>query len=579
MTGEGHVHDDEALDCEQRAAVTSTEKAIAVLAGPGSGKTRTLSHRARHLLLQDPDAKALLVTFTNKAAAEMKTRALRVGNVAADRITAETFHAFGAQILRNHGDELGIEPDFIIIDDGDRAELAAAVASEARVANYADAWSKRRLRRQDIVPRVAAFGEAFEAAKRAEGIVDFDDLVVYTAQLLETNDARAAAYGARFAHVLVDEFQDTNVVHFAIVNALCPYVETISVFADDDQAIMRFAGADATNIGRFVEDLGATTFPLTCNYRSREAIVERANRLIAADSHASGRVMRADKPGGEVSARQYATAGEEAQAVGDEIARIVLDKEAPAASIAVLVRTAWDAAGAGVVDVLRARRVPVTDWRSARAMPPERRLFATCMGVVRGRLTRGQAKRLCELFDSSDYDERDTHALLERHAGHPVADALLELRAQASEDSTPSRVAPFAQHAIAAHDPALAESAQALVDSVAGFEELDPNFNLDQLLVELAIKAGDAPTKAGGVKIATLHGTKGLEWPTVYMLGLDEGRLPHYRSVDEGNVADERRTCFVGVCRAEDRLVLNWAGFVNGRPRTPSRFLREMGLV
>jgi len=577
MTDEQHGHDDETLDSEQRDAVEATEKAIAVLAGPGSGKTRTLSHRASHLLLQDPDARALLVTFTNKAAAEMKTRALREANVAADRITAETFHAFGARILRSHGEELEIERDFIIIDQGDRAELADQAASEARVPNHADAWSRRRLRRQEISARVAAFGEAFEAVKRAEGVVDFDDLVVYAAQLLETNAARAAAYGARFAHVLVDEFQDTNVVHFAIVKALCRHVETVSVFADDDQAIMRFAGADATNIDRFIENLGATTYPLTCNYRSREAIVERANRLIAADAHASRRVMRADKSGGDVRVLHHATAEEEAHAVGDEIADIVLGKQAPAASIAVLVRTTWDADG--VVDLLRGRGVPVTDWRSARTMPPERRMFATCMGVVRARLTPWHAKRLFELLGSEDYDERDTHALLTRHTGHPVADALLELRGQVSEDSTPSRVAPFAQRAIAAHDPELSEPAQLLVDSVAAFEELDPNFNLDQLLVELAIKTGDAPTTAGGVKVATLHGTKGLEWPTVYLLGLDEGRLPHYRSVDEGNVGDERRTCFVGVCRGEDRVVLSWAGFVNGRSRSPSRFLLEMGLV
>ena len=569
-------HVDEPLDDEQRAAVTATEKAIAVLAGPGSGKTRTLSHRARHLLLMEPGSRALLLTFTNKAAAEMKTRALRVGNLAADRIEAGTFHAFGAWVLRSHGHLVGIDREFMIIDDDERRAFAAEVAAREAVPDRADLWSTRRLRRHGVSAPVAAFGDAFEAAKRAEDLVDFDDLVVYTARLLEHNEL-AAAYGARFGHVLVDEFQDTNPVHFAIVKALCPHVRTISVFADDDQAIMRFAGADAENIGRFVDELEATEYPLTCNYRSREEIVRRANLLIAAAARGSRRRMRANKPRGVVDPRRYATPDEEARVVGEEIADLV-EKRVPPASIAVLARTTWQLDD--IVGVLQEFGVPLTDWRGARQLPVERRLLSTCMSVVRPRLTTAQATKLSQLLGVELDEERDTHAFLEAHAGNPVADELLALRAQAFNEPRPSAVVAFAQRAIAAHDPALAAPAQALVEAVEDFERFDPNFTLEHLLVELALKAGGrAPTEGGGVKIATLHGTKGLQWPTVYLLGLDEGRLPYYRSVEEGSVEEERRACFVGVCRAEDQLVLTYAQSSFGRRREPSRFLEEMQLV
>jgi superfamily I DNA/RNA helicase len=288
--------------------------------------------------------------------------------------------------------------------------------------------------------------------------------------------------------------------------------------------------------------------------------------------------MRADKPGGTVDVQQYATAEAEAQTVGEDVADLVIGQRMPAASIAVLSRTAGHADD--IVRAIQDHGVPVTDWRSARQLPPERRMLMTCMSVVRARLTTGQATKLSELLCVELIEERDTHAFLETHAGNPVADGLLALRTQAFDEPQPSIVAACAQRAIAAHDPTLAAPTQALVDAVEDFERFDPNFSLEHLLVELALKAGGhAPTEGGGVKIATLHGTKGLQWPIVYLVGLDEHRLPYYRSVQEGTIDEERRACFVGVCRAEDRLVLTYARSVRNYPQEPSRFLREMDLL
>jgi superfamily I DNA/RNA helicase len=568
-------HDDEALDSEQHDAATATDRAIAVLAGPGSGKTRTLAHRARHLLTEHPDTRALLLTFTNKAAAEMKQRALKVGNVAATSIDAGTFHAFGAQVLRAHGELVGIAKDFTIIDQYEEEDLAEAVGQAAGVGDLSRAWSKARLRREPVSRWAQRFGDAFEEAKRAEELVSFDDLVVYTAQVFEGTPELAAAYGTAFAHVLVDEFQDTNAAQFAIIEALAPHVQTVSIFADDDQAIMRFAGADAANIARFVEVLEAREIALTCNYRCREEIVQCANALVTAAG--SSRRMSAKRSGGSVKVRHFASDEDEAEVIADEIANLVFKQDISPSRIAVLSRTGFDADL--VVEELRERDVPVTDWRSTKDMPVERKLFIVSMSVLRPRLTATQATRLSEMLGAPPIDERASHAFLEEHAGHPVADELLALREQAFRDPRPSLVAAFAVRAIVAYDDELQDSAEQLVMAVRDFEEFDPNFTLEHLLVELALKTGGrAPTEGGGVKVATLHGTKGLQWPIVYMLGLDEGRLPFYRSVKAGEVADERRVCFVGVCRAEDRLMLAYADRVRGYPQSRSRFLLEMGL-
>jgi DNA helicase-2/ATP-dependent DNA helicase PcrA len=356
-------------------------------------------------------------------------------------------------------------------------------------------------------------------------------------------------------------------------------VKTISVFADDDQAIMRFAGADARNIARFIDDLGARKLPLTCNYRCRDEIVQHANRLIAADPEHSGRLMRADRDGGTVKRRRFASEVDEARALADEIAEMVLrnDDPVPASSIAVLVRPGTRATT--LVGALRARNVPVTDWRGAAYDTADRRAFRTCMSVLRAHLGRWQRARLADLLGVDPGDERDSHAFLEAHRGKPVADELLELREMAFEGARPAELAEQGRRAIAAFAPVLGERAQALVDAGADFERHDRNFTIDHLLSELALKSGGRPpTEGGGVKIATLHGTKGLEWPIVYLVGLEDGKLPDFRADRNGTVGEERRACFVGVCRAEDHLVVTFSRSVDGWVQSPSRFLREMVL-
>jgi DNA helicase-2/ATP-dependent DNA helicase PcrA len=508
----------------------------------------------------------------------MKARALGVAAVTSEHIQASTFHTFGLRVLRSHGALVGIEPDFEILDREDQETFAAEVAHAAGVGARRARWSYLRLRRETVREEsVAAFGEAYEAAKRAARAVDFDDLIVYTADLLEQHRDIAEAYGVGFRHLLVDEFQDTNAAQFAIVQALCEHVQTVSVFADDDQAIFRFVGAEAENIRRFIGALGAREYPLTFNYRCREAIVAHANRLIAADPEASGRQMRHVYPGGEVRHRVFLDEEAEAASLAREIQSLIEDDGIAPAEISVLARAAWRATP--ILQALERAGVQTTNWLGQAFEPPERQMLGTLLSVLRGSLNERQAKRLCALLDVPETDERDVQAFLEYAEAAPVVPELYSLRDFAYGDRPPSAVIGQAQVCAAVLDPELANAMTSIVEAVTALEADDPEFTLEHVLSELALGGiGLAPTAGGGVRVATLHRTKGLQWPRVYIVGLEQGTLPDYRAETESAISEERRACFVGVCRAETHLTLTRMEQYRGFRKPPSIFLEEMGI-
>lgn len=563
------------LDREQRDAVEAAEPAIAVLAGPGSGKTRTLSYRARYLLEGADDGGALLLTFTNKAAAEMKARALGAGNLASNRVHANTFHGFGARMLRNHGYLVGIAEGFDYLDEDAQKELADEVAERTGLRQRLRRWSYLRLRREEPDADTAAFGEAFEGAKREAGLVDYDDLVVYTAELLESNAEVVDAYAAKYPHLLVDEFQDTNAAQFAIVNALAPKAVTVSVFADDDQAIFRFAGAELKNVKMFIEALGAKTYPLTRNYRCARLIVDAANALIACDGQASGRRMLSVKEGGEVRSEVFDNVNAEASMVVDEIESRLSTGIAPG-DIAILVRSGYRARD--LLTELQRRNLPVSDWRGPTYEPKGKQALATCLAVIRGRLSDRQAMRLAELLGESTPEERESIAFLDTFDG-AAASQLREAFHAAHSGEPPIVVAGKARAAIASIDQEAAENIDPILEAIQDFEAHDAEFSLDDLLSELALGSGGRPPTAGsGIKLATLHKTKGLQWPVVYLIGMENGHLPDYRD-DENPMHEERRLCFVGVCRAEEALILTRIRAIKTFPKKPSPFLAELGVA
>jgi DNA helicase-2/ATP-dependent DNA helicase PcrA len=562
--------EDLGLHAAQRCAAEAEDPVIAVLAGPGSGKTRTLSARARFLLLQCPGSQALLLTFMNKAAAEMKSRSLLGAPFAPSRIWAGTFHAFCAQLLRDHHELADLTSDFAVLDAEDALEMAAAAGGGPD-----DLWRYDRIRamRQPVPKALQAFAAAYENAKSDEGAVDFTDLLVRGAQLLEDHTDLAAAYGRRYPHLLVDEFQDTDASRFAVVRALASHVETISVFADDDQAIMSFAGADRGNVAQFVADLDARLIPLTVNYRSREVIVAAANRLVIADQFSSGRTMEAVRDGGDVVIRAYASQAAEAASITQAVSDRLEDREPE--EIAILTRTTNRANA--VADALIKAGIPVTDWRVDIVDGRARRAVAACLATLRPRLASRHESMLYDLAGLERSRRQETGAVLQALSSGPVGTELIRVREAALGGADVVPIINAITSLVAEQRSELSADVAHIREAVAAFAAHDEGFSIEHLLTELALGSGGrAPTEGGGVKLATMHRTKGLQWPVVFMIGMEEGCLPDFRQTTAPAISEERRLCFVGVSRAEDELILSYARQVNGWAKAPSRFLAEL---
>lgn len=571
---------EEPLDKEQLAAVEAKDKAIAVLAGPGSGKTRVLSFRARHLLEREKGTNCLLLTFTNKAASEMKARAIAVTPAMSKRIDAGTFHHFAMGVLRSHGEHVGINQDFDVLDEQDKQELAQSAALAAKCRNESKAWSTARLRQRLATADVARFRDAFEALKRKEGVVDFDDLICYTVQLFQQMPEIAKAYARKFQHVLIDEFQDTNAAQFALVRALAEQASpnsTIGVFADDDQAIFGFAGAESQNISRFIDDLQAKTYPLTTNYRCTERIVEVANKLIKAN-RADGRHMKSNRKGGKVVLRTYPDLATEAEAITSEIAQLIT-KGTPPHDISILVRTASRVEA--IHGALAEKGIPYSNWLTDAYNTKESRCVRACLAVVRPVMPNRTCRQLCEFLGIKEIPVGATVDTLEFLTANKERSSVSHLLAAKKLNDQGAKVSAIIVEVckcIEAVDDELA-GVKTLVEVVKAFEAHDPEYKLDHLLAELSLGGrGGAPTEGGGVKLATIHRTKGLQWPYVYLVGLEQDTLPHYYSTTEEQIREERRLCFVGVCRAEDFLTITRTGTYKGYAKAPSPFVEEMGL-
>lgn len=571
---------DEPLDLEQQKAVEAEERAIAVLAGPGSGKTRVLTYRARYLLTKGSKANCLLLTFTNKAASEMKARAINANPAMSKRIQAGTFHNFSLGVLKSHGVHVGLSQDFDVIDENERSEYTVRAGAAAGTGDLYREWSSQRLRVQLHTADVATFGAAYDVEKREANVVDFDDLIVLTGRLFREQPDIAGAYATKFQHLLIDEFQDTNAAQFAIVRGLTEHASpasTIGVFADDDQAIFGFAGAETKNIERFCNDLNATVYPLTTNYRCAKSIVSAANRLIEAN-RAKGRQMKSNRPGGSVTVRVFGSVEEEAAAIGAEI-RGAIGKGKSPDGISILVRNQGRASAikAALVD----QEIPFSNWMAAGYNTHETKLVRMCLATVRPNLTSRVCRQLCEMLKIETELPAatiSTQKFLEGLKGK-AAQHLLEVRRLAESGAKVSEIMSQVSSCIRTLDPENT-AVETLVREAKAFEEHDPEYSLEHLLADLALGGkGGAPTVGGGVKLATIHRTKGLQWPHVYLVGLEEDNLPSFQSAKtEEGVREERRLCFVGVCRAEDALTISRVQTQRSFVKHPSRFLNEMGL-
>ena len=605
------------LNPAQQAAVRHGQGPLLVIAGPGSGKTRVLTYRVAYLIATGaaPPEGILAVTFTNKAAAEMVRRLTAlIGEDFARRVWAGTFHATCVQILRREAVHAGIPRDFAIYDTPDQVQVMRAALKELNVdpqrydprGMLGDCSRlKNRLLDPDEAERrastayeklVARVYRRYQELLRQAGALDFDDLLVETVWLFQREPQVLERYQRRFAFILVDEYQDTNHVQYVLVNLLARAHRNLMVVGDDMQSIYGWRGADIGNILSFQRDYPeATVIRLEQNYRSVGTIVEAANHLIRHNTRRLDKKLWTHNPrGGPIVFCRAEDERAEAAFVAEEVRRLAAGGR-PLREMAILYRT--HAQSRPFEEAFLARSIPYRIVAGLRFY--ERKEVKDLLAYLRLVAAPGDALSLRRIINVPRRGIGEaTLARLEafaREQGIPVGLALRPacqagLFSRAAErallefadklDSWRAAAGQLAPTQLL--DRVLAESgylealeqegteeAQARMENLKElrtvtrrFEEEHPGAGVEEFLAHVALLSDvdDYDDQTPAVTLMTLHAAKGLEFAVVFLVGMEEGILPHARSTFEtADLEEERRLCYVGVTRAREQLYLTCA--------------------
>ncbi|HZW30397.1 MAG TPA: UvrD-helicase domain-containing protein [Isosphaeraceae bacterium] len=618
----------------QREAVTHIDGPLLVLAGAGSGKTRVITRRVAYLLAHGiPSERVLALTFTNKAAGEMRERIEAL--VPRSRVWVGTFHGFCARLLRTYAPLVGIEPGFSIYDQNDRVRTLKDVLDqvgwdipgwtpervEATISRAKNdlvdpaVWKRRAADRKDQL--LARVYEAYEARLRAASAVDFDDLLVHMVAILKEHKDVRAELDRRYRYVLVDEYQDTNLAQYAIVRALSVDHPHICVTGDPDQSIYGWRGANLSNILEFERDYpGCRVVTLERNYRSTKNILSVADHLIRFNRRRKPKSLLTENPrGAPVELAVYPRETDEAEGIAGKIAGLVRDGEYGYADIAVFCR--MTALTRPFEQAFRAARIPyqivggvafyerqevkdVLAYLNLMVNPKDDLAFARVANVP----PRGLGKASIESLSAAARETgRPLLALARRattvpgikeKAGRAFEDfagmmedlaALRELSAEEVIRRLLSQTR-YREH-LAADGGGTGEDRLAnldeLITAAREFDQVHPGASIQDFLAEITLAApiDRWDQQTGAVTLMTLHAAKGLEFPVVFIVALEEGLLPHGRALENDNeVEEERRLFFVGITRARRELNLSRCcvrSFRGQQQATlPSRFLAEL---
>lgn len=624
------------LNDKQQKAVTTTQGAVLVLAGAGSGKTKVLTQRVAYLINEKNVApwQILAITFTNKAAQEMKDRISEI--IAADMrdMWISTFHAMCMRMLRKYADRIGYTSNFLIYDTDDSLRIIKKILENLGLKEdktYGDRYMKNLISKykNDSTkldfdayaelknPFISEFaGEIYEryhSELKKQNAMDFDDLLLNTLMLLETDEQARTFYQNKFRYILVDEYQDTNMVQYKLVKILSEGYGNIFVVGDDDQSIYAFRGANIRNILEFEKDFpGATVIRLEQNYRSDKKILDVANCVIKNNEGRKGKTLWSDISSGDKPVLYTANSEfDEAETIAREIQRLS-DGGVRYADMAILYRIhtlsrileeklrmyAIPYRIYGGISFYERKEIkdmvaylniianPAADLQLMRIINTPKRAIgdakvtalvqaASHNGIsilevmknadvlIEDKALNKKANEFYELYEaiSDGYADMAVHEILERAYDLSGYKAMLE------EDQSPESEARM-------------ENIAELINSAYTYDR-EEDASLEGFLQNIALITDlDSMDDQGGVTLMTMHAAKGLEFDVVFVAGMDESIFPSQRAIDEDNVEEERRLCYVAVTRAKKSLYLMHAQMrtLYGRtqPSVPSRFLDEI---
>jgi DNA helicase II / ATP-dependent DNA helicase PcrA len=630
----------------QAEAVKQTDGPLLIIAGAGSGKTRVITFRIAHLLSRGvPQSQILAVTFTNKAAKEMALRIKEIMRGKLQRLTISTFHAFGAQVLREHPVEVGLRPGFSIYDTQDQASLLKETARELGLARdtfdlvaAAAVVSSVKTRRTPWSGQnewARKLYEEYHHNLRLFNAVDFDDLMMLPLELLDRDFDIRTAYQERYRYLLVDEFQDTSAVQYDFLRLLVGEAQNVCVVGDDDQSIYSWRGASFENIRRFERDFPRVReIKLEQNYRSTRTILRAANALIARNTQRKAKVLWSGLPeGSPIEIYHAETEIDEAEFIASHIRTLMIRESFRYHDFGILLRA--NHLTRALEEVLRRETIPYVvsggmsffERQEVRDILAYLKLIANHdddtsllrivntprRGIGRKMIERAAAHAAeahCSLFSAL--------AALGAPSAAAAAAAHGEEKSRAAAAEFVDTISAFRQklmvrkgmstglrelvedidywgHLLTENKDAKDKdvvkwkfgNVESLIGSIADFEEdpdvADPNLYDYLARVTLASRDDlDSKDEGARVNMMTIHAAKGLEFPVVFLAGVEQDIIPHSRAVEEGagNVEEERRLFYVALTRAQKHLYLSHCASRRrmGKPvdSFPSPFLDEL---
>ena len=624
------------LNPEQFRAVTTTDGAILIIAGAGSGKTRVITFRIAHMLDKGiPQSQILALTFTNKAAKEMSDRIRDLTQKKLQNLTVSTFHAFGVKVLRQDIDQLGYRENFSIYDETDRVALIKECGRELKFSQDAmDVYmignliSNIKTGRKDWEPHTEMYRplyESYQEGLKLYNAVDFDDLIVLPIKLFKEHPEVLARYRDRYKYIMVDEFQDTSHQQYEMMHLLAD--KNVAVVGDDDQSIYSWRGADYQNIINFEKDFDVTEIRLEQNYRSTETILEAANGVISHNTNRKDKKLWSGNGSGkpiEIFMPENET--DEADFIAESILGIAAEERRKYDEFGVLIRA--NTQGRAIEEAFLQNNIPYT--MSGGTSFFERKEIKDIISYLRVIANHDDDINLLRIINTprrgigraaiqilNDEAEKYTCTLWsainsviadpKSAANDALKDDLQEFvnliensrQKLLSGRGLSNKVRQLVED-INYKDHLITEypknekavrfklmNIESLLNSIEVWEN-DPDndnpslFNYLNRITLVSQDNNDDESNKGKVNLMTIHASKGLEFPVVFIAGAEEGLIPHARSVEEngGDVEEERRLFYVAITRARDKLFISSCRKRRRMQMTvecePSRFLDEI---